>query len=173
MAKKKKTNHYIDNKEFFEVMCQWKEEIKEAEDAGEPKPPIPDYVGDCFLKIAEHLSFKPNFINYPFKDDMIGDGIENCVMYASNFDPEKSTNPFSYFTQIIYFAFLRRIQKEKKQNYIKYKSTMEADDFGEFRKWFKNNYFDEEKSYKDLFDLTENDLEKFEPKKKTKRKQSE
>ena len=95
MAKKKKANHYIDNKEFFGVMCEWKEAIKAAEDAGEPKPVIPDYVGECFLKIAEHLSFKPNFINYPFKDDMIGDGIENCVMYASNFDPEKSTNPSS------------------------------------------------------------------------------
>ena len=175
MAKKKKSNHYIDNKEFFGVMCEWKEEIKAAEDAGEPKPVIPDYVGECFLKIAEHLSYKPNFINYPFKDDMIGDGIENCVMYASNFDPEKSTNPFSYFTQIIYFAFLRRIQKEKKQNYIKYKATIEADDFGEFRKWFKNNYFDEDKKYTDIFDITENDLAKFEPKKKakTKRKKSE
>ena len=106
---------------------------------------------------------------------MIGDGIENCVMYASNFDPEKSTNPFSYFTQIIYFAFLRRIQKEKKQNYIKYKATIEADQFGEFRKWFKNNYFDEDKKYTDIFDITENDLAKFEPKKKakTKRKKSE
>ena len=172
---KKKSNHYIDNKEFFGVMCEWKDEIKAAEDAGEPKPVIPDYVGECFLKIAEHLSYKPNFINYPFKDDMIGDGIENCVMYASNFDPEKSTNPFSYFTQIIYFAFLRRIQKEKKQNYIKYKATIEADQFGEFRKWFKNNHFDEDKKYTDIFDITENDLAKFEPKKKakTKRKKSE
>jgi hypothetical protein len=172
---KKKSNHYIDNKEFFGVMCEWKDEIKAAEDAGEPKPVIPDYVGECFLKIAEHLSYKPNFINYPFKDDMIGDGIENCVMYASNFDPEKSTNPFSYFTQIIYFAFLRRIQKEKKQNYIKYKATIEADQFNEFRKWFKNNYFDEDKKYTDIFDITENDLAKFEPKKKakTKRKKSE
>ena len=170
---KKKSNHYIDNKEFFGVMCEWKDEIKKAEEAGEPKPFIPDYVGECFLKIAEHLSYKPNFINYPFKDDMIGDGIENCVMYASNFDPEKSTNPFSYFTQIIYFAFLRRIQKEKKQNYIKYKSTLEADKFGEFRKWFKNNYFDEDKKYNEIFGLSESDLTKFGPKKKTKGKKSE
>ena len=85
------------------------------------KPPIPNYIGDCFLKIATHLSFKPNFVNYMFKDDMICDGIENCVQYIHNFNPEKSQNPFAYFTQIIHYAFLRRIQKEKKQIEIKNK----------------------------------------------------
>ena len=59
-----------------------------------------------FLKIANHLSFKPNFVNYMFKEDMISDGIENCVQYVHNFDPEKSQNPFAYFTQIIHYAFL-------------------------------------------------------------------
>jgi DNA-directed RNA polymerase specialized sigma24 family protein len=93
--------------------------IKEAEEKGEPKPRITNYLGECFLKIATHLSYKPNFVNYMFKDDMICDGIENCVQYINNFNPEKSTNPFAYFTQIIHYAFLRRIQKEKKQVYIK------------------------------------------------------
>ena len=86
---------------------------------------ISEYLGECFMKIAQRLSFRPNFINYAFKDDMISDGIENCIQYIKNFNPEKSSNPFAYFTQIIYYAFIRRIQKEKKQLYIKYK-TMES-----------------------------------------------
>ena len=86
---------------------------------------LPEYAGECFLKIAERLSHRPNFINYAFREEMVSDGIENCVMYAGNFNPEKSTNPFAYFTQIIYFAFLRRIEKEKKQLYIKYKTMDE------------------------------------------------
>ena len=80
-----------------------------------------DYIGDCFMKIATHLSYKPNFVNYMFREDMISDGIENCVQYIENFNPEKSKNPFAYFTQIIYYAFLRRIQKEKRQLEIKNK----------------------------------------------------
>ena len=85
------------------------------------KPRITNYLGECFLKIATHLSYKPNFVNYMFRDDMISDGIENCVQYIHNFNPEKSRNPFAYFTQIIHYAFLRRIQKEKKQLDIKTK----------------------------------------------------
>ena len=76
---------------------------------------------EIVLKIANHLSFKPNFVNYMFKEDMISDGIENCVQYIHNFDPEKSKNPFAYFTQIIHYAFLRRIQREKRQLEIKNK----------------------------------------------------
>ena len=109
-----KKNQYIDNKEFFQAMVEWKDKIKEAESMGEPRPPVTEYIGKCFLDIAEHLSFKPNFMNYPFKDEMIGDGIENCLMYAHNFDPEKSKNPFSYFTTIAFHAFINRIKKEKK-----------------------------------------------------------
>ena len=88
-----------------------------------PPPAIPNYIGECFMKIAEGLSHKPNFINYTYRDEMISDGIENCLMYFDNFNPDKSKNPFAYFTQIIYFAFLRRIGKEKKQTYVKYKAT--------------------------------------------------
>ena len=97
--------------------------VVEAQEKNEPRPLIPDYVGECFMKIAQRLSFRPNFINYAFREEMISDGIENCVMYASNFDHEKSSNPFAYFTQITYYAFLRRIEKEKKQAYVKYKLT--------------------------------------------------
>ena len=80
-----------------------------------------NYIGECILKIANNLSHKPNFSNYTYKDDMILDGIENCILYIHNFDPEKSNNPFAYFTQIIFYAFLRRIGKEKKQAYVKNK----------------------------------------------------
>ena len=82
---------------------------------------VHEYLGGCFKRIGDRLSHKPNFVNYPFKEDMISDGIENCVQYINNFNPEKSKNPFAYFTQIIHYAFLRRIQKEKKQLEIKTK----------------------------------------------------
>ena len=116
---KKKKVHYVDNKKFLAAIVERKEQLKDAEETGEPKPRITNYLGECILKIANHLSYRPNFINYAFKDDMISDGIENCLQYIDNFNPEKSKNPFAYFTQIIYFAFVRRITKEKKQQKIK------------------------------------------------------
>ena len=121
MAKRKRSEHYVNNKEFLAALIKYREDIEIAQIQDKPKPPIPRYIGECFLKIANHLSFKPNFVNYMFKEDMISDGIENCVQYIHNFNPEKSRNPFAYFTQIIHYAFLRRIQKEKKQLDIKTK----------------------------------------------------
>jgi hypothetical protein len=118
---RKRSEHYVNNKEFLAAIVAYKQEIKDAEHLGKPKPRITNYLGECFLKIATHLSYKPNFVNYMFKDDMICDGIENCVQYINNFNPEKSSNPFAYFTQIIHYAFLRRIQKEKKQLEIRQK----------------------------------------------------
>lgn len=116
-------SHYINNADFCAALIKYKESVSEAKKQGKEKPAIPNYIGECFLKIAEGLSHKPNFINYPFRDEMVSDGIENCLMYFENFDPTKSSNAFAYFTQIIYYAFLRRIQKEKKQLYIRYKAT--------------------------------------------------
>ena len=116
-------NNYIDNKEFLKEMVAYRKAVIAAKRKGEDKPRIPEYVGECFMKIAENLSHKPNFLSYTFRDEMISDAIENCVMYADNFNPAKSKNPFAYFTQIVYYAFLRRIQREKKQLYVKYKST--------------------------------------------------
>jgi len=121
MTKRKRSIHYVNNKEFLAALINHMDNVKIAEINDRPKPKIPNYIGECFLKIATHLSFKPNFVNYIFKDDMISDGIENCVQYIHNFNPEKSQNPFAYFTQIIHYAFLRRIQKEKKQLEIKNK----------------------------------------------------
>ena len=122
MGKRKKTIHYVDNAKFLEAMIEYKREYNQSKENGTDLPMISEYLGSVFLKIAQRLSFRPNFINYAFKDDMISDGIENCLHYIHNFNPEKSSNPFAYFTQIIYYAFIRRIQKEKKQLYIKYKS---------------------------------------------------
>ena len=121
MAKRAKTEYYVNNKELLEAMTVYRERVIYASAHEKEKPRVPNYIGECFLKIATHLSYKPNFVNYPFREDMICDGIENCLQYIDNFDPEKSSNPFAYFTQIIYYAFLRRIQKEKKQLEIKQK----------------------------------------------------
>ena len=124
-------DHYIDNKTFYEAIKKYRESMLSAVQENTPKPRVPNYIGECILLIANRLATKPNFINYSYKDEMIADGIENCIMYIDNFDPEKSTNPFAYFTQIIYFAFLRRIQKEKKHLYIKhqvFKNSMVSDE---------------------------------------------
>ena len=118
---KKKSEHYVNNKQLLEALIVYRAKVQDAKEKGLDKPRITNYLGECFLKIATHLSYKPNFVNYMFRDDMISDGIENCVQYIHNFDPVKSRNPFAYFTQIIHYAFLRRIQKEKKQLEIKTK----------------------------------------------------
>lgn len=117
--------HYINNAEFLDAIVKYKQACLDAENEAEPKPKIPEYVGECILKIAKRLAQKPNFANYSYKDDMISDGIENCMLYFDNFSPAKSSNPFAYFTQIIHFAFIRRILKEKKQTLIKGKILLE------------------------------------------------
>ena len=126
LKKPKPKEHYVNNKDFLEAMKIYRNNVLSARETKKQEPPISDYIGECFLKIANHLSYRPNFINYTYKEDMISDGIENCLQYVSNFDPAKSSNPFAYFTQIIYFAFIRRIQKEKKQTLIKKKLIMKA-----------------------------------------------
>jgi len=120
-SKAKLKPHYVDNKKFLGAMIDYRLKVQKAEDKKRTKPVVTNYIGECFLKIANHLSYRPNFINYTYRDDMISDGIENCLQYMRNFNPEKSNNPFAYFTQIIYYAFIRRIQKEKKQQDVKAK----------------------------------------------------
>lgn len=117
-----KNRHYVDNKMFYTAMLHYKNECEKAKTEYKEPPPIPPYIGECLYKIATKLSLKPNFINYTYRDEMISDGLENCINYLHNFNPEKSDNPFAYFTQIIYYAFLRRIEKEKKHLYIKQKT---------------------------------------------------
>ena len=118
---RKQKQHYVDNKKFLAEITKYRQAVDDARTLDKEKPIISRYLAECFLKIATHLSFRPNFINYMYKEDMISDGVENCVQYIDNFDPAKSKNPFAYFTQIIHYAFLRRIQKEKKQLEIKQK----------------------------------------------------
>lgn len=122
MSEIKKGAHYVDNKKLLESIIEYRDKVLISKKNGTPKPIIPEYVGHCILLIANRLSMKPNFANYSYREEMVSDGTENCVSYIDNFNPTKSTNPFAYFTQIIYYAFLRRIQKEKKQQYIKHKS---------------------------------------------------
>lgn len=168
--KRQKRDHYIDNERFFKEMQEWKKTVYEAEQTGETEPPVTPYIGECFLKIAEQLSSKPNFAHYPYRDEMICDAVENCVVYAANFDPEKSANPFSYFTQIIYYAFLRRIQREKKQAFIKYKMVRDRVGDGNIGKYLNRmKGFDDGgesmMEYRDpaarRFDLSETDIENF------------
>ena len=141
MAKRKQTEYYVNNKDFLAAVIQLRDYFLVGKEIGhqnhiesiryyryhhDRKTSVRfkrcyEYLGSCFDKIATHLSYKPNFVNYMFREDMIHDGVENCIQYILNFDPEKSKNPFAYFTQIIYYAFLRRIQKEKKQLEIKTK----------------------------------------------------
>jgi hypothetical protein len=123
VATKPRKKNYVNNRDLLDALIVYKEKIREAEDSGDEIPRVPDYIGKCIYQIATRLATKPNFSGYSYKEDMISDGIENCLQYINNFDPEKSQNPFAYFTQIIWYAFLRRIQKEKKQMYIRFKSS--------------------------------------------------
>ena len=168
----KKIKHYIDNDKFCNAMIDWKKSIDDAENSGDPRPPVTNYIAECFLKIAEHLSHRPNFINYPYRDDMIGDGVENCLLYAHNFDINKSSNPFSYFTQIIYYAFLRRIEKEKKQSYVKFKTLQMNDLDGKFVDWlrYQQGCHTFTEFLQQNFFLTEQDIENIEPKQKDKKR---
>lgn len=163
--------HYVNNKSLYTEMVKYRQRYLESLENGEERPRIPEYVGLCIYKIATRLATKPNFYNYSYKDEMISDGIENCINYIHNFDPDKSKNPFAYFTQIIYYAFLRRIQKEKKQQYIKHKTLENSaimntlvDMSPEDSKQFNAVYLTQEA------DKLQALVDKFEPVKETKQK---
>lgn len=157
---KKVTKNYINNPDFLQALIDHKKKCIDALENGKEEPIVSNYIGECFLKISLHLARKPNFISYSFKEEMISDGIENCVMYFRNFNPEKSNNPFAYFTQIVYYAFLRRIAREKKQLYLKYKATeqygvldegeMYEDEYGNMRQF---EMFDNISEYIETFEV--------------------
>lgn len=113
---------YLNNKEFYQLLVDYKIACDKAEKNNQDKPRIPDGIGQCFYMIATRLATNWRFSGYTYKEEMIGDGIENCIIAVYNFDPKKSQNPFAYFTQIVWYAFLRRIEKEKRQTFVKYKS---------------------------------------------------
>lgn len=170
---KKQKPHYVDNEKFLKAMDEYKQLLNEAEESGEEKPVVPNYIGECIMKIATKLSYSPNFINYSYREDMVLDGIENCIRYIHNFDSEKSKNPFSYFTQIIYYAFLRRIKKEKDQSSIRGKLIMEMpyevfdlqghDEEGHFT----NSYIEFMQIYSNLDSKAADDSKKKDKKKKS------
>jgi DNA-directed RNA polymerase specialized sigma24 family protein len=145
-------NHYVNNNDFLDALTKYRESCDQAKEQGLKKPQIPEYVAKCIMMIAEKLSSKPNFYSYTFREEMVGDAIKNCIMYIDNFDPEKSSNPFAYFTQIVYYAFIQRINREKKQLYIKYKSSQEMAVLGEY------DYSDNtsEDFYREQFELYDN-----------------
>lgn len=126
MTTKKKRNHYVDNQKFLEEIVDYKKKVVEAKEKGLEKPRVSEYMGKCIYLIAENLSHKPRFMNYSFRDELVSDAIENCFLYFDNFNPNISQNPFAYFTQIIYYAFHRRISKEEKNRYIIYKKFQES-----------------------------------------------
>lgn len=118
--------NYVNNKEFLQALIDYKKKREDAERNNEEPPIIPNYIGECIYQIANRLATKPNFAGYSYRDEMVSDGLENAIQAINNFDPNMSSNPFAYFTQIIWYAYLRRIEKEKKQLYIKHKVTEHA-----------------------------------------------
>lgn len=149
---KRTRNHYVNNKTLLEEMVRYREKVILSKQNDTKKPAIPNYVGQALMLIATRVAQKPNFYSYSYKDEMISDGIENCIMYIDNFDPEKSKNPFAYFTQIIHYAFIRRIQKEKKQQYIKIKNMENSFIFSELADHIEGHEADMGVSKSSFFD---------------------
>jgi len=127
MARTKRASiHYVNNKEFSQAVVDYVRELNEAQSKEEKLPVVPNYIASCFLKIAEGLSHKSNFIRYTYREEMVMDAVENCLRAIENYNVEAATrtgnpNAFAYFTQISWYAFLRRIAKEKKQQDVKLK----------------------------------------------------
>jgi len=129
---KKESVHYVNNADFSQAVVEYVKTVNKAKEQGEPQPIIPDYIAQCFLRIAEGLSHKHNFIRYTYREEMVMDAVENCLKAIANYNIETATrtgkpNAFAYFTQITWYAFLRRISKEKKQQDIKMKFLTRAD----------------------------------------------
>lgn len=139
-------NNYVNNQKLLEAFEEWQKEIRSAKKSSLPEPPVPNYIGECILKIAEHLSYKPNFIGYSYREDLVGDAIENCLQYIKNFNPKISKNPFGYITQICMYAFFRRIYREKKQLVIKYSCIQNSSEFMEYV-----NQEHDDKSYENTY----------------------
>lgn len=129
--KPKEKPHYVNNKDFSEAVVEYVKEVNSAEKEGQERPIVPNYIAQCFLKICEGLSHKSNFVRYTYREEMVMDAVENCLKALGNYDVEAATrggkpNAFGYFTQISWYAFLRRIQKEKKQQDLKLKYIAES-----------------------------------------------
>ena len=175
LKKKKKeasNSDYVSNQELYDALVDYRKKSDDAENAGRKKPKLPDFIGECILKIASRLSYRPNFANYPYREEMVSDAVLNCITYIDNFDPAKSSSPFGYLTQICWFSFVRIINKEKREKYTQYKYAENQND-KEFHAWFNETYAGIDIGRRDFFGLTDLDMERFDDMlapKKTKRK---
>lgn len=179
-AAKRESEHYVNNKEFSQAVVDYVKDVKLAESNSTEVPRIPEYIGRCFLRIAEGLSHKPNFIRYTYREEMVMDAVENCIKACSNYNGAAATrtglpNAFAYFTQICYYAFLRRIMKEKKQQEIKFRYIEHAgiEDFlsnpeesSELTTGYENGFIDVLKKRIDRVKMTDKKIKDF--KRKTK-----
>jgi hypothetical protein len=169
--KKASDNDYVSNQELYDALVEYNKKKDDAENAGRKKPKVPDFIGECILKIANRLSYRPNFANYPYREEMISDAVLNCITYIDNFDPAKSNSPFGYLTQICWFSFVRIINKEKREKYTQYKFA-EQQNNKDFQNWFNETYAGIDIGRRDFFGLTDLDMERFDEMlapKKTKR----
>ena len=184
MAKRSKNVHYVNNQEFSQAVVNYVGTVKEAKDTGKPIPVVTDYVATCFLRIAENLSHKSNFIRYTYREEMVMDAVENCLKAVENYDINASTrtgkpNAFAYFTQIIWYAFLRRITKEKKQQDIKEKYLSQsgieaflAAEQGDMSTQVVTHFVDTLKDRIDKVKTHDADLKAFAQKQKTRKKRA-
>jgi hypothetical protein len=165
-VKKKRKNKaasdadYVSNQDLLDALIGYKQKKEDAENIGRKKPKIPDFIGECILKIASRLSYRPNFANYPYREEMVSDAVLNCVTYIDNFDPAKSSSPFGYLTQICWFSFVRIINKEKREKYTQYKYAEQQND-KDFHHWFNETYAGIDIGRRDFFGLTDLDMTRF------------
>ena len=179
--KTKESEHYVNNKEFSQAVIEYVTSAKEAEEAGEEYPMVPNYIAECFLRISNRLSYKSNFINYTYRDEMVMDAVENCLKAIKNYNVEAATrsgnpNAFAYFTQISWYAFIRRINKEKRQQEIKmrYLSKTDLDTFmeGQFDRDEDPEMHAAITGYVDTLRQKMDEFQKEEPEKPTKKKKA-
>jgi len=113
----------VNNADFYEALKKHRTACQAARDSDKPLPQVPNYLGECLLQIATNLARRPNFSGYAYREDMIMDGVENALRYIESFDPNRTKNPFGYFTKVIWFRFIRKIKDEKKQLYVRFKNS--------------------------------------------------
>jgi hypothetical protein len=184
---KRKPEHYVNNKEFSQAVVDYVNLVKDAKSSDKEVPRISEYIGRCFLKIAEGLSHKPNFIRYTYREEMVMDGVENCIKAIMNYNIAAATrtgtpNAFAYFTQICYYAFIRRIMKEKKQQDIKFRYIEHAgiedfltksEDGGEFMSGQESGFIDVLKKRIDQVKSSDKSIKEFKKKIKSSTKDLE
>ena len=158
--------HYVNNKTLLECIEKYQKQKNDAIQNNTTLPKIPEYFGEAIIQIATRFSRRSNFIGYSFRDEMISDAIEHALVAVDKFDANKSSNPFSYITTMVYYSFIRRIAKEKRQSYIRSKliQDMPIDSFDiqdhDDDTDFMNNYMAFIQSHQNFDDTQEKKLPK-------------